>query len=738
MIHEFYKRNNLRVHEISVGKKHPTSVGWPLSNKKYEDVESLLCLPTYNKYGWLLDDNHLVIDIDLHNEKENGLDSLAKFEADNGVNLDEVCGAIVYTPSGGRHYYFKKPVDVLLKRSSKEKYPGIDFISCQGKQVVAANSKHDKYPGEYRLSDGATLVGIPQKILNALIDLSDVQSRVIPDHNATELERSGDDFNTSSRGLQVLIGSLSRCGYTCKLNASGEFYEFNRPGKSSDSSCSGHIGKQSKRGNYQLTCFSLADPIFPSGESISIFHAYALLVHRGDHHAAAIELYDIGFASTSDTGVDISRLLVSTFVPDDSIIDEEPFIPVDPGSFPQDCMLPPGFIESVVKFTLKTSDEPQPILALAGAMCLMSVLTGRKIRNERDNRTNIFVLGLGPSGCGKDRPRRVNTDILTKINAIELIGADSLGSGNGLESQLKTHPAKLFQLDEIGDLLKAIKKEKGSGYLAGIVSKVKALMTSSNGTYSNSAVADFSKYSVIKNPHLVIFGTATPEAFWNNLMIESVEDGFLGRIFPMEVDGYVNTQEITDILEIPDSITEEARAWVDFCPSGSGNLDCSPHTIRMSAEARKRHLDHCNDIDGKIPKDGTHKPTDALWKRAKGRSATLALLFCASRCGPSLDAAIELCDVELAIKITNWITRRTLFKLNTNCSENETHRAKLRVFEIIRRGPVTKSALIRKTQWLKPRERNEIISEMLEDGRIISSVLESSTKKGVVFSCKNK
>lgn len=733
-IHEFYKRNNLRVHEIPVGKKHPVEVGWPTSSKSYDEVESRIDGIRNNKYGWLLDDDHLVIDIDLHNEEENGLESLSKFEADIGIKLDDVCKAIVYSPSGGRHYYFRKPKEIVLKRSSKAKYPGIDFISCQGKQVVAANSCHDKYEGVYQLSSDCELVDVPDVVLSGLIALSDVINKTQNNYVQEELERSGDDFNTQERGLQVMVGALSRSGYLCRPVAGG-YYEFDRPGKSTDSKCSGHLGKRSKQGNYQLTCFSLSDPVFPSGESVSLFHAYSLLVHNGDHHAAAIDLYNIGFADTTDNGVNLSMLLsTKVFVPDDSSVEEEQ-LPKDPGPFPDDCMLPPGFIASVVKYTLQTADEPQPILALAGAMCLMSVLTGRKIRNERDNRTNIFALGLGPSGCGKDRPRRVNTNILASINAPELIGADSVGSGNGLESQLKIHPSKLFQLDEIGDLLKAIKKEKGSGHLQGIVTKIKAIMTSSGGMYTNAAVSDASKYFVIKNPHLVIFGTATPEAFWSNLSVESIEDGFLGRIFPMEVDGYVDTQEITNILEIPDSILDEARAWKDFCPPGSGNIDVIPLTIPMTQEARDRHARYCKDIDSRIPKGGLHKATDALWKRAKGRAASLSLLFCASRSGPDLESTIDLCDVNLAVKITNWITRRTLFKLSVNVSENETQRTKQRVLEIIRRGPVTKSNLIRKTQWLKPRERNEILLEMVEDGRIISSQFESSTKKGLMFSC---
>jgi len=112
-VHDFYRRHGLRVHEIPSGVKCPVVSGWPDAAIPHDVVESRLG-PAFNKYGWLLDDNHVVIDIDLHNPKENGLESLARLEEKCGVKLDEQCGAIVYSPSGGRHYYFVKPPNIAF------------------------------------------------------------------------------------------------------------------------------------------------------------------------------------------------------------------------------------------------------------------------------------------------------------------------------------------------------------------------------------------------------------------------------------------------------------------------------------------------------------------------------------------------------------------------------------------------------------------------------------------------
>lgn len=431
-------------------------------------------------------------------------------------------------------------------------------------------------------------------------------------------------------------------------------------------------------------------------------------------------------------GVDLSAFCVPDFEPDRSELEIGRDVQ-DPGSFPEDCLLPPGFIADVARYTIATSNEPQPILALGGALCLLSVLTGRKVRNRRNNRTNLFVLGLGPSGCGKDRPREVNSDILTEIGSLDMIGPVSLGSGHGIESQLRAHPCRLFQLDEIGDLLKSIKKERGSGHMEAILQKIKMLMTSAHQVYSNSATSDIKAFFTINQPHLVIFGTATPEKFWNNLSVESIEDGFMGRLLPLEVVGYGDTQEPQDI-DIPTSIIDQARAWAAFAPGGSlAAINPYPAVYDMTDEATARHRKYCRDIDKKIPKDGSHKKTDGLWKRARGRAASLALLFAASRVGPTETGTIDLCDVELAIKVINWITRKTIYKVLTQVHENQFEHNCNRVLEIIRKGQIDRSALSQKTRWLKLNERKEILQTLQDRGDISAIEVETKTNTRLEF-----
>lgn len=83
-------------------------------------------------------------------------------------------------------------------------------------------------------------------------------------------------------------------------------------------------------------------------------------------------------------------------------------------------------------------------------MCLQAVLAGRKVRDERGNRTNLYVVCLAGSGSGKDNARLINKAVLFKAGLNGLEGNEDLASDAGLVTAVEAEPAILFQIDEFG------------------------------------------------------------------------------------------------------------------------------------------------------------------------------------------------------------------------------------------------------------------------------------------------
>ena len=73
----------------------------------------------------------------------------------------------------------------------------------------------------------------------------------------------------------------------------------------------------------------------------------------------------------------------------------------DPGPLPESLLRVPGFVGEVMDFTLGTAPYPNPVLAFAGALTLQAFLSGRKVRDPADIRTNIYLLGLAHSASAR-------------------------------------------------------------------------------------------------------------------------------------------------------------------------------------------------------------------------------------------------------------------------------------------------------------------------------------------------
>src|SRR5262249_8565418 len=112
----------------------------------------------------------------------------------------------------------------------------------------------------------------------------------------------------------------------------------------------------------------------------------------------------------------------------------------DPGPTPPELLRVTGFIEQVMDYTLTCAPYPEPVLAFAGALALQAFLAGRKVRDEADNRTNLYLLALANSGAGKDFPRKVNQRVLLEAGLAEGLG-NSFARGEGLEDRPVAPPA---------------------------------------------------------------------------------------------------------------------------------------------------------------------------------------------------------------------------------------------------------------------------------------------------------
>jgi hypothetical protein len=199
--------------------------------------------------------------------------------------------------------------------------------------------------------------------------------------------------------------------------------------------------------------------------------------------------------------------------------------PNDPGPLPAELLNVPGFVAELMAYNVAGAHKPQPVLALAAALSLLATLTSRKITDTQGTRTNLYCIGVAETSTGKQRARAANKELLYHAGLQAMIGSESIGSAQGLVTEVVSNPAVLFQLDEMGRYLRTMGDAR-EAHLFNIVSVFMRMFTDSASLFKSDAVVDPKRIHTIYNPSPCIYGTTTVDALYGGLSVESLQDGF--------------------------------------------------------------------------------------------------------------------------------------------------------------------------------------------------------------------
>ena len=405
----------------------------------------------------------------------------------------------------------------------------------------------------------------------------------------------------------------------------------------------------------------------------------------------------------------------------------------DPGDFPEELRNIEGLIGDLVGFNLRTAQYPLPELALGGALALMSTLTAGKVETSQQGRSNLYILGLAPSGAGKDHSRKLNRRILAEIGLANRIGPEAIGSHAGIVSQMDAEWCTLFQIDEIAHLIHAM-QHRSAPHLAQIAARLMTIYSSAGDPHvPMDAYGDRAKVKTLHYPHAVIYGTSVPEGFWEAVTEDNMKNGLIGRFLVFEAMNYVDYQDPEPSRGIPDSIIQAAKSWAELRTHG-GNLDSGgahPKLLNYTPDAYQRHKEHSVNISKRRQKEDPVPA--AIWSRVAEKTAKLTMLIACSRFDGGEWPEMTLEDVELAIRLNNWITRRMLWQADRHISQSDFHRDcqyVLRKLQEKKRQWFSLSELTRKTRKLSPRDRQEVLKHLLTEKSIDAEEIPPATAGG--------
>src|SRR5262249_22925166 len=106
----------------------------------------------------------------------------------------------------------------------------------------------------------------------------------------------------------------------------------------------------------------------------------------------------------------------------------------------------PGLVGESADVTLRSAMYPSVGFAVGGSIPLIGTLIGRRIAGPSGplgTGTHLYLVLVGPTGCGKEHVRTVTKLLLSTVNAAELIGPGRFKSGAAIISHLIKKPLSL-------------------------------------------------------------------------------------------------------------------------------------------------------------------------------------------------------------------------------------------------------------------------------------------------------
>lgn len=400
-----------------------------------------------------------------------------------------------------------------------------------------------------------------------------------------------------------------------------------------------------------------------------------------------------------------------------------------------------GLIGDTVRWILSTAMFKQPDLALLNTLAFAGAVFGRIYSSPVNTRTNLYTVGIGPTGSGKDHSRKMITHLSTEAKLSHFLGGNALRSDTGVLRSMTNSPSQLMMLDEFGKIIRATGDAKSPYHIQMISRLMLTLYSDSGSTYNHGDYADpKSKPIIIRNPNLCIFGTDTENGYVPALRKSAIENGELNRfvVLPAERNRKYPPKNIPK-MELDSKLLEHWKLFSKenamFSASIVDLVDVAPDPIEV-------FWGECEDLQYEISCAQTDMLNDegnqykSLWGRYYENTVKIAMIFAIARnrTQPSMienDFYYAKSIVESSIE---YVTSLACHQMAEN--DYEENQNKVRRTLASSGGEMTRRDLMRKCGSIRKKELEEIISLMIDQEMVIAEKHESARGGRHVISYK--
>ncbi len=629
--------------------------------------------------------------------------------------------------------------------SGNERKSLIETRGEGGYVIVAPSHGSINKNGNYVLISGGldSIVTLTPNERKALHDLARIfdECLAVVDHRPAQATahdgtRPGDDYAAKVTWADILephgwLALETRNGVTM----------WRRPGK--------NIGEGSATTNHGgsdlLYVFSTST-CFEPNRGINKFSAYATLNHGGDFAAAAsaLALEGYGVEAPIMTEAEISEFIARSKA---AIAARELQAATEVEAKPPavaELLSVPGVLGEFMRWVDSRSPKPQPILALGAGLAACGMILGQRVESWTGLRSNLYVIGVGESGCGKDSARKAIVRWFADAGLGDSLG-DKATSGAAFEAAVARNPRRLFLVDEFGHYLERMNDPNAPTHVKDMAETLLNLYTSSSSTFYRRERAENRDKNKkggenladsVEQPCLCIYGTTTPRRFLGALTSGQLVDGLAGRLLFVEsTDPDPDIRDVYEGTEPAPVLLTWAKEWASIPknPHATGNLEkrgigvdhCRPVRIVANGAAIETLADFSASIRRRCAEARAEGGTPELWARTREQAIKLAMI---RACG-TMTTEITEATMEWGCSLA-WVLAENLAgRAAVGVSESKSDEHSKTVVEIIRAAGTdgaSKADITRATRKLSPRERDDALRWAVE-AEVVVEVMNANT-----------
>jgi hypothetical protein len=409
--------------------------------------------------------------------------------------------------------------------------------------------------------------------------------------------------------------------------------------------------------------------------------------------------------------------------------------------FPEELLHPPGLVGEFIDFINYKSIKYQPILAVGAALSAVGALEGRKIQTSSELRTNIYCLGVGSSGCGKEAARKAIKDIFHYAGCGHMASGEDIASDTAIVNNLSVpgFESQIYLLDEIGLFLKTTSSTLAPAHLSNIVTVLNRLYNTANQMFYGKLYADTKKQVQIDNPNLCIYGTTVPEALYQSLHLNVITNGFLSRMFIFESEetnpkrNRKKNIEKKPPIELIEKIKKIKDKKINHTQLGDlSHFNVYPQIVPLNENAQDLIDDFETYIDNYRAELEKEKRFESIYNRTVQMAMQIALVIAG---GVNIDfPVITEQEMSYGISLAKHLSDHMLYISENFIADNDYHHCVKQILQVIRdHGRISLSKLTNKTQHIQPRTRRDILSSLKDGEQIIEKIEGEGKKKRTIF-----